>query len=88
MVVVRFRCPNCKKDTALWRSVELSGWQAIAPDLNHTKLEREAHWETARHDGLFGCGECSWEGRDLERVSEVDLEPLPVVHKRQEALPV
>lgn len=87
-MVVRFRCPSCKKDTALWRGVDVPGWEAIEPDLKRSQSEREADWTNARFDGTFGCGECSWEGVDLERVSEIDLTPLPVVHKRQEALPV
>lgn len=84
---MRFRCPKCKKDTALWRGVELSGWQGLEPDLTRNS-EREAYWECAHFDGTFGCGECGWEGRDLERLSEIDGKPLVTLHPRQDALPV
>lgn len=85
---VRVRCPDCGKDTALWRGVEVPGWQGLGPDLKPAASTREVEWDHARFDGTFGCGECEWEGRDLERVSEIDGEPLPIVHARQEALAV
>lgn len=86
---MRVRCPSCHRDTALWRGVEVPGWQAIKPDLEPTS-EKDIDWTQATPDGVYGCGECQWEGGkgDLERVSEIDGERLPTVARGQDALPV
>lgn len=66
----RYECPNCHTDTALWRAVEVPGWQGIDSKGQAHRYEREVEWDDATTDGIGGCGNCEWEG--LLREMKVD----------------
>jgi hypothetical protein len=89
---VSYVCPKCRDDKGLWRGVVLTGWEAVGGDLTPRSfagrgLEREVDWEAASADGMYGCGECQWEGVRAELVRlGIDGEPLPAVHPAQERL--
>ncbi len=82
-----FRCPDCKHDDALYREVDVPGWQDV-----DNKLEvsgswpngADVEWEDAYFTGNYGCGECEWKGgRDSLEEIGLDGNPLPNVHVNQ-----
>lgn len=77
----RHVCPKCGRDDGLYREMEVPGWQRIDSFLKpHGTIETDDY--NALPTGEYGCGECQWEGLNLESVG-LDGEPLPFIHPNQ-----
>ena len=79
-------CPECRTAKCLWRGVDVPGWEAVNTKLE-PESERDVEWTSAWGNGIYGCGDCNWEGNkgDLIRLG-LDGQPMSAIHPQQEKL--